>query len=434
MKPLAKPAAGAYGLGMNRFRLFSICFLTVVSLAQGVPMAGAADWPWWRGPTRDGVAPVEAGQEPPTEFGSGKNVRWATPLPGRAHGSACVVGERVYIATAVETGDGAGQAMVCLERRTGAIRWQTQVHAGGLTQKINKKASWASGTPACDGERVYINFLNGDAVHTTALDLKGRIVWQTRLTNYVEHQGYGSSPAIHGSLVIVSADNKAGGVVAGLDRKTGAFVWKVDRPKLPNYASPVVLTAAGREQLFLTGADKVSSHDPMTGKVLWEIAGATTECVTTTPTDGARIFTSGGYPKNHVAAVAADGSGRVVWELKERVYVPSMLIRGGHLFAVLDSGVAACWDSATGAEKWKARLGGNYSGSPTMAGDLIYVGSESGTVYVFKASTAGLEVVAENPVGGEIYSTPSICGGEIFLRVADYQGETRSETLYCFGK
>lgn len=434
MKPLVKPARRAYPVGMTRFRLLPSWFVAVVVFGPGSAVVEAADWPGWRGPNGDGVAVVEAGQEPPTEFGPGKNVRWATPLPGRAHGSACVVGDRVYITTAVETGEAAGQALVCLDRGTGAVRWQTTVHAGGLTQKINKKASWASGTPACDGERVYINFLNGDAVHTTALDLEGKIVWQTRLTNYVEHQGYGSSPLLHGPLVIVSADNKAGGVVAGLDRKTGAFVWKVDRPKLPNYASPIVLKAAGREQLFLTGADLVSSYDPLTGKVLWEIAGATTECVTTTPTDGERIFTSGGYSKNHVAAVAADGSGRIVWELKERVYVPSMLVRDGHLFAVLDSGVAACWDSATGAEKWKARLGGNYSGSPTMAGDLIYVGSESGQLNVFKATTAGLEVVAENQVGGEIYSTPSICGGEIFLRVANYRGEERAETLFCFGK
>ena len=50
------------------------------------------------------------------------------------------------------------------------------------------------------------------------------------------------------------------------------------------------------------------------------------------------MFTSGGYPKNHVSAVAADGSGKVVWENNTRVYVPSMLQRGGYLFATLDAG------------------------------------------------------------------------------------------------
>lgn len=391
----------------------------------------AADWPWWRGPSRNGVA--ESGQAPPVKFSPTENCRWSAPLPGRAHGSATIVGDRVFIAVA-EEGEVQAQSVICFDRKTGRHQWKTAVHQGGLTQKLNKKASWASGSPACDGERVFINFLNGDAVYTTALDLDGKVLWQTKLTDYVEHQGYGSSPAIHEHLVIASADNKAGGAVCGLDRKTGEVVWKVERPKLPNYVSPIVLRAAGRDQLFLTGAEKASSYDPLTGKVLWEIEGATTECVTTTPTDGERIFTSGGYPKNHVAAVAADGSGKVVWEVNERIYVPSMLVHEGHLYGVMDSGVAVCWESATGKELWKARLGGNFSGSPVLVDGMIYVGNESGTLYVYKASPAGLEVVAENVLGGEIYSTPSICGGEIFLRVATYAGEQRTEMLHCFGK
>src|SRR6185436_10796163 len=135
-------------------------------------------------------------------------------------------------------------------------------------------------------------------------------LWQTKITNYVLHQGFGSSPAVYESLVIVSADNKGTGVIAGLDRATGAIVWKQERPQLPNYTSPIILNVAGREQLLLTGCDLVSSFDPMTGTKLWEIPGATTECVTSTVTDGPLIFTSGGYPKNHLSAVKADGSGQ----------------------------------------------------------------------------------------------------------------------------
>src|SRR5690606_19759865 len=114
------------------------------------------------------------------------------------------------------------------------------VHEKGHKQKIHKKATWASATPACDGERVYINFLSGDAVHTSALDLDGKILWQTKITDYVEHQGYGSSPALLGDLVLVSADNKAGGAVCGLDRHSGEIRWRHIRPALPNYSSPVV--------------------------------------------------------------------------------------------------------------------------------------------------------------------------------------------------
>ena len=112
----------------------------------------------------------------------------------------------------------------------------------------------------------------------------------------------------------------------------------------------------GRDQLFLTGCNLFSSFDPLTGKTLWEVKGATTECVTSTVTDGQRVFSSGGYPKNHLAAVLADGSGTVVWETKDRVYVPSLLVRDGYLFGVLDAGIATCWKSDTGKEQWKKRL------------------------------------------------------------------------------
>jgi hypothetical protein len=126
--------------------------------------------------------------------------------------------------------------VLCLDRDTGKHLWQTHIYQGGLHspgRKPNGKSSRASSTVACDGQRLFINFRNRQAIFTTALDLDGKQLWQTKITDYVLHQGYGSSPAVHGSLVIVSADNKGGGVVAGLDRANGNIAWKQQRPKLP---------------------------------------------------------------------------------------------------------------------------------------------------------------------------------------------------------
>ncbi len=166
----------------------------------------------------------------------------------------------------------------------------------------------------------------------------------------------------------------------------------------------------------------------------WEIEGATTECVTSTPTDGTHIYSSGGYPKSHVAAIAADGSGKIVWETNDRVYVPSMLVKDGFLYATMDSGVAICLDAATGEEKWKGRLGGNFTSSPVLVGDRIHAVNESGDYYIFQADPAGFRILAKNKVGDEVYATPSVSGGNVFLRVAFYEGETRSEKLICFGE
>jgi outer membrane protein assembly factor BamB len=345
-----------------------------------------------------------------------------------------VVGEQVFLAAADEQAD--QQSVLCFDRQTGKQLWQTFVHDGGLERKSNKKASQASTTIACDGERLFVNFLNRGAVYTTALSRGGEKLWQTKITDYVEHQGYGSSPALYDSLVIVSADSKGegGGAIAGLKRATGEVVWRHGRPATPNYPSPIILHAAGRDQVFMTGCDLVSSFAPLTGEKLWEIAGATTECVTSTVTDGNIILTSGGYPKDHISAIRADGSGEIVWENKTRVYVPSLLIHEGTLYGVADAGIAICWEAATGKELWKERLGGTFSSSPVLVDKHIFVINEAGEGFVFRADPAKFELVAKNQLGDEVFATPTICGSRIYSRVAQQQGDIRQEMLYCIGK
>jgi len=389
----------------------------------------ADDWPWWRGPTRDGVAAAD--QEPPTEWSATQNVLWKTPVPGRGHASPIVVGDRIFLPTAEE--EQQTQSVLCFDRNTGEKLWATDVHQGGLNKKGNKRTSQAASTIACDGERVFVNFLNKGAVSTTALSLEGEQLWQQKITDYIVHQGFGSSPLLYGSLVIVTADNKSGGAIAAFDRATGEIAWRHDRPKKPNYPSPILLSINGRDRIILTGCELVTCLAPVTGEKLWEFDGATTECVTSTVTDGTHVFTTGGYPKNHVAAVRVDGSGKVAWENSVRVYVPSMLIKDGYLYAVTDAGVAMCWKSDTGDEQWKARLGGTFNASPVLIGDTIYATNEVGTTFLFQASPDKFNLIVENSIPGEVFATPAICGGRIYMRIAEDQEGKRQEMLYCLG-
>jgi outer membrane protein assembly factor BamB len=390
------------------------------------------DWPWWRGPNRDGLANPD--QNPPVKWGDTESVLWKVPVPGRGHGSPAVVGDRIFLATA--TAEPEAQWLLCYDRKTGAELWRHEVHRGGVVPKgnPNAKASFASATPACDGERVFINFANGGGIHLTAVSLDGKRLWQTRVADYTLHQGYGPSPVVYGPLVLVSADTKGGtGKLAGLDRESGSIVWSRDRPKLPNYTSPIVLTAAGKDQLVVAGCNLVTSLDPLTGKENWETKGSTEECVTSAVTDGTRVFTSGGYPKNHVAAFKADGSGQLAWENRTRVYVPSMWVRGGHLYAVTDDGSAVCWKADTGAEVWKEPLGGAFTASPVPVGDRVYATNEAGKTCIFKATPAEFELLGTNKLGDEVLATPTICGGRIYMRVAFKKAGKREEVLYCLG-
>lgn len=386
------------------------------------------DWPAWRGPAQNGIA--APGQNPPVEWSEGRNILWQVPIPGRGHGTPTVVADRIYLATADHLKQ--TQSVLCLDRKTGQEVWSKVVHQGNLDSRGHRNTSQASSTVACDGERIYINFLNGSAVHTTALDLNGRQLWQQKVDDFVTHQGFGSSPVLHGSLVLVAADHRGGGTVTGLDRLTGKVVWSVARPKIANYTTPAVVRAKGRDQLVLGGCNLISSFDPLTGQKLWEVDGSTEECVVTMVTDGERVFTSGGYPKNHTVAIWADGSGKVAWQNNNRLYVPSMIAKDGHLFAVLDSGLAVCWKSDTGEEVWKERLGGDFYASPVMTGDRIYASNVAGKTFVFVATPKAFQLVASNQLGDEAFASPVICDSRIYLRVAK-TGAERQEVLYCVG-
>lgn len=409
-----------------------LCFLPLEAFlhADDIGPNPKTDWPAWRGPTRNGIA--HPSQNLPTKWGETENIIWKTPIPGRGHGAPTVVGQRVFIATADEVEE--VQSVQCLDRQTGKQLWKTDIHRGQFVKVgLNKRSTHASSTPACDGERVYINFPNAGAIFTTALDLNGNEVWQTRVSDYVLHQGFGSSPMLYQSLVLVAADNKGGGAIAGLDRLTGKIVWKQERSKLPNYASPIVLTAASREQLIMIGCDVVASFDPLSGTKIWEHAGSTTECVTSTVTDGKLIITSGGYPRNHVSAMRADGSGKIEWENNTRVYVPSLLLMGGYLYAVADAGFAICWEASSGKEMWKGRLGGNFSASPILVDGIVYATNEIGETYLFRANPNSFEVVGTNKLGDEVFATAAICGGRMFQRAAVNTDGKRLEYLLCIG-
>jgi outer membrane protein assembly factor BamB len=340
------------------------------------------------------------------------------------------VGDRLYLATSDRSKP--NQSVLCLDRRTGKLMWQTEAHGGQPDAGKHSNSSAASSTVACDGLRLYINFLNNGAVHTTALDLDGKILWRRRICEFVTHQGFASSPVLHQSLVIVSADHRGGGVVAALDRETGKILWSQTRPKLANYTTPAIVQAGGREQMVLAGCNLISSFDPATGKKLWELDGSTEECVATAVTDGTRIFASGGWPRNHTVAVLADGSGKIAWQNSVRVYVPSMIQQGGYLYAVTDAGMAVCWKSDTGEEQWKERLGGDVFASPVMVGSRVYASNVSGKMFVFEATPKSFKLLAQNQLGDEAYASPAICGGRVYLRVAK-RGESRQEFLYCIG-
>jgi outer membrane protein assembly factor BamB len=407
-----------------------------VSAAADVT-AKPGDWPWWYGPTSNGKAGEakpgsdnSAAESPPLEWGPAKNIVWQAEVPGRGHASPIIAGQRVFIATADEAAE--KQLLVCYDRKSGDEQWRTAIHEGSFL-RMHQKNSHASATPACDGKLVFAAFINSGALRVTATDLDGKIVWQKEAGAFQSEHGYGSSPVLYKSLVIVCGDCAGSSFLAALDRETGDIVWRTarERPgRHGNYATPVVCQLAGKPQLLLHGHGKLTSYDPATGERLWYCDGPALVAACTIACSDELVFASGGYPEKEILAVRPDGAGdvtrtHVAWRANKGVtYVPSPVYHDGHLYVVADNGVASCFEAATGKQLWQERLGGNFSSSPVLADGKLFVMNEKGTTYVLQAAPK-FKRIAENQLGETGFATPAIASGRIYLRSGG--------RLYCIG-
>jgi outer membrane protein assembly factor BamB len=386
----------------------------------------ADDWPWWRGPSRDNKA--QADQTPPLHWSESENIVWKSAVPGRGHGSPCLWGDSLFLATADDKAQ--VQSVLCFDRNTGKQRWQTEIHRGGFMHS-HPKGSHASVTPACDGQRVFVSFMVQQGVWATALDLQGKIVWQKKVAPFQSLHGYGPSPILYRSLVIVPADNPGPNFLAALRRDTGDVVWRIRRTDYQSFASPNVGRIAGRDQLLVMGPKEVTSYDPLSGKRIWHAAGPTLEHSATAVFDDQTVYASAGFPDHRLYAIRADGSGDVtathtLWKMmKDGSFVPTPLLDEGLLYVVNDRGLALCLEAKTGETVWSHKLEGGFSASPVKVGQQIFVPNEAGRMFIFKTGRK-FEMVAENDLKDGGFATPVICGSRIYLRTL--------HALYCLGK
>ncbi len=264
--------------------------------------------------------------------------------------------------------------LICFDRATGKILWQQTVVRGPL-EKINRENSYASGTPATDGKRVYVNFRVGDDIVVAAHDLAdGKQLWLVRPGTHVGEWGFSNEPVLYKDKVIVDGDSKGNSFLIALSRDDGRTLWRVDRTHRGiSYSAPLIREMAGRLQLIQCGDRCVTSFDPDTGKPLWTVDGPSEEFVATPFYDDKTglVFVSSSWPQRHLLAIRPDGSGNVTethvaWrDNKGAPYIPSFIVADDLLLSVNDAGVAFCYEAATGKVFWQERLGRHHA-SPVL--------------------------------------------------------------------
>lgn len=161
---------------------------------------------------------------------------WKTAIPGTGHASPIVWGDKLFIVTALL--DTQERVLLCVARTTGQILWQTTVLKSPLEKK-HQLNSFASSTPATDGQTVYLTFLDLNEVLVGAYDFNGKQQWLVRPGPFSSMHGFCSSPLIYRDKLIVNADHDGTSYIVGLSRVDGKIAWKTMREnRTRSYCTP----------------------------------------------------------------------------------------------------------------------------------------------------------------------------------------------------
>lgn len=406
------------------------------------------NWPAWRGPLFNGVAP-EA--RPPVEWSETKNVKWKVPVPGRGTSTPVIWNDLVLILTAIPddarapADGGRGQTeqptqaqkftVLAFDRATGQIRWERTARTQLPHEGHHRDHGFASASPVTDGEVVIASF---GSFGIYAFGLDGSPRWEKDLGDMRTRNsfGEGSSPALHGHTVVVLWDHEGDDFIVALDTRDGKELWRQKRDEPTGWSTPLIVEHEGQLQVVVNGTNKVRAYDLANGRLLWEVGGQTVNAIPSpVPADGQVIVTSG-FRGSALQVIRLGGSGdltgtdAIVWSHnKHTPYVPSPLLYGNHLFFFSsNNAMLSIFDAVTGKPGLDAErltgLTGVYA-SPVGAADRVYlVGRDGGALVIKNALT--LEVLATNKLDDGFDASPAAVGRELFLR--------GRENLYCLAE
>jgi outer membrane protein assembly factor BamB len=131
--------------------------------------------------------------------------------------------------------------------------------------------------------------------------------------------------------------------------------------------------------------------------------------------------------RNGLLAVKLGGSGdvtdtHVLWRYEKSLPdVPAPLVYNSIVFLVRSGGIATALDAQSGKVLKQARLTGaleGYYASPIGVDGKVYIAGENGKVVVLRAA-GDWEILAINDFGSDIYATPAIGDGTMYLRTRD---------------
>ena len=439
----------------------SLATAIAFTLSSSFSTASASDWGQFRGPEGNGV---NTKAKLPVTWGEA-DIRWTADVPGGGWSAPIQAGNKIFLTTAVSEevgrpkGFGRGVASMgsfsrakppseavafeihCLNFEDGTLLWKQVVESRKPKHKIHPSNTYATETPATDGQHVYVYFASIGVV--ACFDLDGKEVWKREIGSFPSGNGFGtgSSLALADGMVYIQCDNDESSFLVAMDAKTGNDAWRVEREGRTSWSTPVLWSNKTRKELVVCGSGFVTSYEPKSGEVLWNLTGMGGSFTSSPATDKDRIYfgNSGPGSRGPLVAVNAGASGDIdlragdaeqdglAWSVRSAgPGMASPVVVNGFLY-VVSSGILGCYDAETGDRVYRERLPEMSSAASSLIGtaDHVYILGEQGKTAVVKVGQ-DYELVAENLVEGLFWSTPAVVENQLLLRSATQ--------LYCIGQ
>jgi outer membrane protein assembly factor BamB len=419
--------------------------LCVRAQALGEPATSASveNWMQWRGPTADGRAGDKA--KPPTQWDKTTNIAWTVDLPGEGSATPIVLGNQIFVLSAVKTDRKSPKPVVnderakttpdeffyqfvvsSYDRGSGTMLWQRVVVEDVPHEGKHETHTYAAGSPITDGKRLYFSF-GSRGIFCYSLD--GEPIWNLDLGDMRTRNGWGEAvtPALTDDLVIINWDQEEDSFITAIEKRSGEIRWKQDRTgEVTSWNTPFVTSYEGKQQIIVNGTRSVKSYDVNDGTVLWECGGQTVNAIPSPIRFNDSVICMSGYRGSLACSIPLNSRGDVTnstklnWKISQGTpYVPSPILSGTRLlFTAGNTNALSCMDAKTGKpllERMRLNEIGSMYASPILAGGHFYFTSREGTTVVLKDNES-LEIVAVNALDDVIDASPVAVDDQLFLR------------------
>jgi outer membrane protein assembly factor BamB len=399
--------------------------------AMVIPHALAGDeggfWPEFRGPRRDGVS-RETGLLPSWPQG-GPALLWTATGIGDGFPTASIAGGMIYT-----VGNMDRQTLITALDLEGRIRWQT-----------TNGPDWVGAPPGQPGARSVPTVADDQVFHLSpvgelvALDAAtGARQWGLNILEAFGSENItwaqAASPLVDGQRVIVAPGGPRTAVVA-LNRRNGHVVWQSPSVgELAAYGSPILVEHDGLRMIVTMTSKSVLGVAAEDGALLWRVDHETRwdESNFTPLYHDGHIFVSTQFTGSVLIKMNVDGGSCTVQRVWENTELDNhhggVVLVDGYLYGSgrANGGRWACLDWRTGELTFSER--GVGKGSVVAADGMLYTLSERGEMGLVPATPERHEPVSQFTIpdrgSGPVFAHPVVCGGRLYIRHGDF--------LYCY--